>query len=86
MLLQKNGADLHSYQASAADIAEIAECDVFIYVGGESDAWVNDVLTNNPSEKRIDIRLTEELGSSLKEEEEVEGMTAERRRGGWSGI
>lgn len=82
VLLQKNGADLHSFQASAADIAEIAECDVVIYVGGESDAWVNDVLTNNPSEKRIDIRLTEELGSSLKEEEEVGGMTAEEEENG----
>ena len=38
-LLMNSGVDLHSYQPSADDIAKISSCDVFIYVGGESDAW-----------------------------------------------
>ena len=38
-LLQDSGVDLHSYQPTAADIASLAACDLFIYVGGESDQW-----------------------------------------------
>ena len=43
-MLLDNGTDLHSYQPSAADILKISTCDVFVYVGGESDEWVDDVL------------------------------------------
>ena len=43
-LLLDNGVDLHNYQPTAEDIAKIGMADVFIYVGGESDAWVEDVL------------------------------------------
>ncbi len=39
-----DGADLHSYQPTAADIAKIQTCDLLIYVGGESDFWVSDVI------------------------------------------
>ena len=52
-LLLDNGVDLHSYQPSVDDIMLIANCDVFIYVGGESDAWVDDALNTavNPDRK-----------------------------------
>ena len=43
-LLLDNGVDLHSYQPTAADILKISNCDIFIYVGGESDEWVEDAL------------------------------------------
>lgn len=69
VLLERNGADLHNYQASASDIAEIAGCDIFIYVGGESDSWVREVLKNNPSKTRTDISLMDSLGDRLKTEE-----------------
>jgi zinc transport system substrate-binding protein len=39
-MLLDNGVDLHSYQPTAADILKISNCDLFIYVGGESDEWV----------------------------------------------
>ena len=42
-LMLDNGIDLHNYQPTAADIAKISSSDLFIYVGGESDGWVNDV-------------------------------------------
>ena len=35
-----NGVDLHSYQPTTADLAKVSDCDLCIYVGGESDAWV----------------------------------------------
>ena len=43
-LLVKNGADLHSYQPSFADIAAIKDSDVVIYVGGASDKWVEEAI------------------------------------------
>ena len=41
-LLVGNGTDLHSYQPTVADIVHIANCDLFLYIGGESDQWVAD--------------------------------------------
>ncbi len=43
-MLLDNGVDLHSYQPTADDIVKISDCDLFIYVGGESDGWVKSVL------------------------------------------
>ena len=59
-MLLDNGVDLHSYQPTADDIVKISDCDIFIYVGGESDKWVDDALNV--------------LGDSVKTEETVEGM------------
>lgn len=76
-LLLDNGVDLHSYQPSAQDIVKIASCDVFLYVGGESDGWVNDVLKQATNDDMIVINLLEVLEDQVKEEEVVEGMQAE---------
>ncbi len=46
-LLIKNGADLHSYQPSAQDIATIAGADMVVYVGGESDEWIEKALAES---------------------------------------
>lgn len=43
-LLIKPGAEVHSFEPTPADILAVAECDLFVYVGGESDAWVEDIL------------------------------------------
>lgn len=43
-LLLKPGTESHSYDPSARDIVKIDGCDLFIYNGGESDAWVDNVL------------------------------------------
>ena len=75
--LLQDGVDLHSYQPSAADIIKIATADVFIYVGGESDEWVDDVLKQNPGKDRKVINLMEVLGDAVKTEEFVEGMQGE---------
>ena len=73
-LLLDNGVDLHNYQPTADDIAKIADCDLFIYVGGESDGWVRDALKESTNEDMQVINLLEVLGDSVKEEELVEGM------------
>lgn len=76
-LLLDNGVDLHSYQPTAQDILKISSADLFIYVGGESDEWVEDVLKSamNPGLKAIS--LTDAVGDGIKMEEIVEGMEHE---------
>ena len=73
-LLLDSGADLHSYQPTADDIVKISACDIFIYVGGHSDDWVQDVLARTDSKDRVVINLMEVLGNAVKQEEIVSGM------------
>ena len=45
-LLIKPGAEVHSFEPTPSDILSLAGCDLFAYVGGESDAWVTDILSS----------------------------------------
>ncbi len=73
-MLLDNGTDLHSYQPSIDDILSISTCDMFIYVGGESDKWVDDALAQATNKDMIVINLLDVLGDNVKSEEIVEGM------------
>ena len=73
-LLAKKGVDMHSYQPSAEDILKIANSDLFIYVGGESDKWVDKALKEGGNPKRRVLNLMKLMGNRAKVEEEVEGM------------
>ena len=73
-MLLDNGVDLHSYQPTADDIMKISDCDIFVYVGGESDEWVEDALKEAVNKDMQVINLLEVLGDSVKTEEMVEGM------------
>lgn len=74
ILLGDTGVDMHSFQPTADDIITISECDVFIYVGGVSDSWVNDALEQAKNEDMIVVNMMGVLGDNLKQEEHVEGM------------
>ena len=78
-LLLDNGVDMHSYQPAVKDIATAGSSDLFIYVGGESDTWVEDALKEAKNKDLKAINLMETLGNSVKEEEVVEGMQEERK-------
>ncbi|MFI3168019.1 MAG: metal ABC transporter substrate-binding protein [Bacillota bacterium] len=73
-MLIDNGVDMHSFQPTTADMVELYTCDVFIYVGGESDAWVEDLLATSTNTDMIAISLFDILGDSVVFEELVEGM------------
>ncbi|MBR5059698.1 MAG: zinc ABC transporter substrate-binding protein [Clostridia bacterium] len=77
VLLEDSGVDLHSFQPTVDDVAAIASCDVFIYVGGESDGWVPKALQGLKNSGRTDISLLDALGESALHEERVEGMQQE---------
>ena len=76
-ILLDNWVDLHSYQPTADDIVKISDCDLFLYVGGESEGWVEDALKNSANEDRKVINLLDVLGDKVKSEEVVEGMQEE---------
>ena len=73
-MLLPPGSETHSYEPTPKDILEIQNADVFIYVGGESDAWVTDVLESVGEGVRA-VTLMDCV--ELLEEETVEGMQAE---------
>ncbi|WP_409968535.1 metal ABC transporter substrate-binding protein [Bengtsoniella intestinalis] len=75
--LLDTGTDSHSYQPTADDIVTIADCDLFIYVGGESDAWVEGVLAQSVNDDMLVLNLMEALGDRVLAEELVEGMESD---------
>ena len=72
-MLLDSGVDLHSYQPTVDDLVTISSCDLFIYVGGESDEWVEDALSKASNKDMQVINLVEALGEGAKEEEAVNG-------------
>ncbi len=74
-MLVSPGASIHSFDPSPADILKIKNADVFIYIGGESDAWVDKILGSMDTSKMKVIRLMDYVKSV--EEETVEGMEPE---------
>ena len=76
-LLLDSGIDLHSYQPTPKDIVTISNCDLFIYVGGESDGWVDDALKQATNKNMKTINMMDVLGDAIKEEEVIEGMEGE---------
>ena len=72
--LLESGTDLHNYQPTADDIVKISTCDLFIYVGGESDEWTEDAIANAKNPDMKVISLMDVLGDSAKAEELKEGM------------
>lgn len=79
--LQDTGVDMHSYQPSAEDMLKLSSCDVFLYVGGTSDSWVDGALKEavNPDLKALS--LLEILGDNARLEELTEGMQADDHEG-----
>ncbi len=71
-MLLKPGEESHSYEPTPQDIIAIQNCDIFIYVGGENDAWVEDILDSMPDAGMRTLRLVDCVETV--EEEHVEGM------------
>ena len=53
---------------------KVATCDAVMYVGGESDAWVEDALAESVNPDMVVVNLVDALGEDVKAEEAVEGM------------
>lgn len=70
-LLVDDGVDPHSFQPSVADMVAVEECDLLIYGGGESDAWLEDALKGK---QKATVALLPLLGDKTHREEIVAGM------------
>lgn len=76
-LLADSGTDLHSFQPTADDIIRISSCDLFVYVGGESDEWVESVLASAQNKDMKVVDLLSVLGENAKKEETPIGAESE---------
>lgn len=75
--LMGSGVDLHSFQPTVEDMGKIADADLFVYVGGESDEWAADAIEAAGNPNLHSVSLLEAVGDAAVEEEVVEGMQAE---------
>ncbi len=75
--LLSSGVDMHSYQPTADDMIRISGCDLFVYVGGESDKWAADALAEAVNKDMKTVDLMTAIGDAAKEEELKEGMQGE---------
>ncbi len=83
-LLLKPGSETHDFEPTPQDIIDIQESDLFIYIGGESDEWIDDVLKDIDTSKTKILKLMdvvdlyeEELSEGMEIEEEDEGEEVE---------
>ncbi len=79
--LLDNGVDLHNFQPTVADIAKIQNADMFVYVGGESDHWVENVFNNVVNKNIVKINILDIMGDKKKLEEIKEGMQHDEEHG-----
>ncbi len=83
-MLLKPGSETHDFEPTPQDIIDIQESDLFIYIGGESDEWIDDVLKDVDTSKTKILKLMdvvdlyeEELSEGMEIEEEDEGEEVE---------
>ena len=74
-MLLKPGTESHDYDPTPQDIIKIQDADLFIYVGGESDEWVNDILNSDDKKPKKVLALMDCVDKV--QEETVEGMEAD---------
>ena len=80
-MLLAPGNESHSYEPSVSDIAQIKNADLFLYIGGESDEWVDGVLDTTGNKNAIAltelVKTLEESDKGILTPEEEEGEEAE---------
>ena len=74
-MLLKPGVETHDFEPTPQDIINIKNSDIFIYVGGESDSWIDNITKDLDLNKTKIIKLMDIV--DLFEEETVEGMEEE---------
>lgn len=76
-LLVDDGCDVHSYQATAVDVAAISSCDLLIFAGGESEKWVKEAALGAENKEQIVLELLDVLGDKALEEDASQIIMAE---------
>ena len=68
-MLIKPGMEVHAYDPSPVDILNLSDADVFIYIGGESDAWADGILDSFGSDGPAVLRLMDCVDGLIEEED-----------------
>ena len=76
-MLLKPGSETHDFEPTPQDIISIKNSDIFIYIGGESDEWIDDILKDLDKDKTKIIRLMDVV--ELYEEETTDGMEEDEK-------
>ena len=71
-MLLSPGAESHSFEPTPGDMITVSECDLFVYVGGDSDAWVETILDSVDTSNKEVVTLMDCVDTVA--EETVEGM------------
>jgi zinc transport system substrate-binding protein len=79
-MLVRPGTEIHSFEPTPRDIISIRNADAFIYIGGESDEWVDEILESVDTSGKKIIRLMDYVNAV--DEETVEGMQEEEEEEG----
>ncbi len=79
-MLLPPGTESHSFEPSPADMIAVENCDLFIYNGGESDAWVDTLLENKGTSNYRVLRMMECV--DVVEEKSIEGIDEIHQHGG----
>ena len=74
-MLLKPGSESHDYEPTPKDIISISKSSMFIYVGGESDEWVDDLLDSIDTSNIQIVKMLDEVNAVY--EEKVEGMQSD---------
>ncbi len=74
-MLLKPGSDMHSYEPTPKDIISIEDSDLFVYNGGESEEWVDDILDDIDTKNTQIVKMMDLV--NLSEEEVIEGMESD---------
>ena len=70
-MIMKPGAEAHGYEPTLSDIIDIEEADVFIYNAGETDVWIDTLLSSVDTSDTIIVSLMNADGITLYEEESI---------------
>ena len=76
-MLLKPGTESHNYDPTPQDIIKIQDADLFVYVGGESDEWVRDILEADDKQPKKVVALTDCVDTV--QEDITTGMTVEEK-------
>lgn len=74
-MLLAPGAEMHDYEPTPQDIINIQKAELLVYIGGESEVWVERMIESNDIDRNKTLRLMDLV--ELKEEEVIEGMELE---------
>lgn len=79
-MLMLPGADIHTFDPTPKDMMTVQDADLFVTVGGESDAWADTIVESVDNERLECLRLMD-LVDQVVEEEIMEGMEVEEHDG-----